>query len=503
MSLDPVFFSRLQFAWVIGWHILLPAFTVGMGAFIAVLEGLHLITGKPIYLRVSMFWIKIFSIAFGMGVVTGVIMPFQIGTNWSRYTDATANVLSPLFAYEGLTAFFLEAGFLGVLLFGRKLVPPWAHFAAALMVCLGTLLSSFWILAANSWMQTPAGFEVIDGRFYPTDWLQVIFNPSFPSRIAHTVVAFFITTSFVVLGVGAYLMKRERFAEEGRTMLSMALWLLTVLVPLQFFLGDHHGLNTREHQPAKLAAIEARWETGRGVPLTLFAIPDAKAEKNRFAIEVPFLGSLILTHDIDGEVKGLKDFPADQRPPVTIPFFAFRIMVGCAVVMLGVVALGGWLRWRGELGLSPPPLFLLLCRLTTPIGFIAVIAGWVVTEVGRQPWTVYGVLRTADSVSPSLTGSNVLTSLLGYMAVYLFIYPSGVILMWRAVKKGPAASEDYDATIEAGRPVAPVLAGANLGGSYANKKGPAASGEYNATFEAGRPVAPVLAGSNLGGSDAK
>jgi len=316
-------------------------------------------------------------------------------------------------------------------------------------------------------MQTPAGYEVIDGRFYPTDWLQVVFNPSFPSRIAHTVVAFFITTSFVVLGVGAYLMKRGRFAEEGRTMLSMALWLLTVLVPLQFFLGDHHGLNTREHQPAKLAAIEARWETGRGVPLTLFAIPDAKGEKNRFAIEVPLLGSLILTHDIDGEVKGLKDFPADQRPPVAIPFFAFRIMVGCAVAMLAVVALGGWLRWRGELKLTPPPLFLLLCQIATPIGFIAVIAGWVVTEVGRQPWTVYGLLRTADSVSPSLTGSNVLTSLIAYMLVYLFIYPSGVLLMWRAVKKGPTASEEGNATIEAGRPLAPVLAGANLGGSGA------------------------------------
>jgi cytochrome d ubiquinol oxidase subunit I len=240
-----------------------------------------------------------------------------------------------------------------------------------------------------------------------------------------------------------------------------------VLVPLQFFLGDHHGLNTREHQPAKLAAIEARWETGRGVPLTLFALPDAKAETNRYAIEIPDLGSLILTHDIDGEVKGLKDFPADQRPPVAIPFFAFRIMVGCAVAMLAVVALGGWLRWRGELKLTPPPLFLLLCQIATPIGFIAVIAGWVVTEVGRQPWTVYGLLRTADSVSPSLTGSNVLTSLIAYMLVYLFIYPSGVLLMWRAVKKGPTASEEGNATIEAGRPVAPVLAGANLGGSGA------------------------------------
>src|SRR5271154_1629108 len=228
MDLDPVILSRLQFAWVIGWHILMPAFTVGMASYIAILEGFHFATGREVYLRISMFWIRIFSVAFGVGVGPGVIMPFQLGPNGSRYADATSNVLGPLFAYEGITAFFLEAAFLGVLLFGRKLVPPWAHFVAALMVAMGTLFSSFWILSANSWMQTPAGYEIIDGRFFPIDWLQVIFNPSFPSRIAHTVVAFFITTSFVVLGVGAYLMKRERFAEEGRTMLSMALWLLTV-----------------------------------------------------------------------------------------------------------------------------------------------------------------------------------------------------------------------------------------------------------------------------------
>ena len=457
MDLDPVFLSRLQFAWVIGWHILLPAFTVGAAAFIAVLEGFNLATGRDVYLRVSMFWIKIFSIAFGMGVVTGVVMPFQLGTNWSRYSDATANVLAPLFAYEGLTAFFLEAAFLGVLLFGRKLVPRWAHFFAALMVALGTLFSSFWILSANSWMQTPAGYEIIDGRFFPKDWMEVVFNPSFPSRLAHTVVAFYITTGFVVLGVGAYLLRRERFAVEGRTMLSMTLWLLTALVPLQIFLGDHHGLNTLEHQPAKLAAIEARWETGRRIPLTLFAIPDEKTESNYAAIEVPLLGSLILTHRLDGEIKGLKDFPADQRPPVAIPFFAFRIMVGCGMLMLGIVLLGGWLRWRGRL--NDTPLFLRLCQLAIPIGFVAVIAGWVTTEVGRQPWTVYGLMRTAASVSPSLTGRDVLISLLAYMAVYLFMYPAGLFLMIRIVRRGPMPSEEQDATVEAGRPQAPVLAG--------------------------------------------
>jgi cytochrome bd ubiquinol oxidase subunit I len=462
MDLDPVFLSRLQFAWVIAWHILLPAFTVGLAAFIAVLEGLNFFTGRQVYLRISMFWIKIFSISFGMGVVTGIVMPFQFGTNWSRYADATANVLSPLFAYEGLTAFFLEAAFLGVLLFGRKLVPRWAHFVAALMVSLGTLFSSFWILSANSWMQTPAGYEIIDGRFFPTDWLQVVFNPSFPSRLAHTVVAFFITTGFVVMGVGAYLQRRGKCAEEGRVMLSMTLWLLTVLVPLQIFLGDHHGLNTREYQPAKLAAIEARWETGRRVPITLFAIPDEKTETNYFSIDVPLLGSLILTHELDGEVKGLKDFPADQRPPVAIPFFAFRIMVGCGLVMLGVVLLGGWLRWRDRL--DDTPLFLQLCELVTPIGFIAVIAGWLVTEVGRQPWTVYGLLRTADSVSPSLTGLDVLISLLAYMTVYLLMYPVGIFLMWRIVRRGPAVAGEAETPIEAGRPQAPVLAGGNVAG---------------------------------------
>ena len=455
MDVTPLLLSRLQFAWVIAWHILLPAFTVGLASFIAVLEGRRLATGRGVYERISTFWIKIFAIAFGMGVVTGLVMPFQFGTNWSRYSVATANVLSPLFAYEGLTAFFLEAGFLGVLLFGRKRVPPWAYFGSALMVALGTLFSSFWILAANSWMQTPAGYEVVNGQFFPTDWVQVIFNPSFPYRLAHVVVGFFVTTGFVVLGVGAYLVRRQPQANEGRTMLSMTLWLLTVLVPLQMAIGDLHGLNTREYQPAKLAAIEARWDTGRRVPLTLFAVPSDNAETNDFAVEVPWLGSLILTHHLDGEVKGLKDFPADQRPPVAVPFFAFRIMVGCAFVMLGLMLLGGWLRWRGML--YDTPLFLGLVQFAAPIGFVAVVAGWCVTEVGRQPWTVYGLLRTAESVSPSLTSFDVAISLAGYMLVYLLIYPSGLFLMLRMVRKGPGHS-DEPARIEGGRPQAPVLA---------------------------------------------
>jgi cytochrome d ubiquinol oxidase subunit I len=457
-TFDPILLSRLQFAWVIAWHILLPAFTVGLSSFIAVQEGLWLATGRDVYECISTFWIKIFAIVFVMGVVTGIVMPFQFGTNWSRYADATANVLSPLFAYEGLTAFFLEAGFLGVLLFGRKRVPPRAYFVSAVMVALGTLFSSFWILAANSWMQTPAGYEIVNRQFFPKDWLAVIFNPSFPYRLAHVVVGFFVTTGFVVLGVGAYLVRREPSAPEGRTMLSMTLWLLMVLVPLQMVIGDLHGLNTRKYQPAKLAAIEARWDTGRRVPLTLFAIPSEKSERNNFAIEVPWLGSLILTHHLDGEVKGLKDFPANQRPPVAIPFFAFRIMVGCAVVMLGIVLLGGWLRWSGRL--YNTPLFLRLVQLVAPIGFVAVIAGWCVTEVGRQPWTVYGLLRTAQSVTPSLTSFDVSISLAGYMLVYLMIYPTGLALMLRIVRKGPEHSDERAPRLEAIRPAAGVVAGA-------------------------------------------
>jgi len=453
MEIDPVILSRLQFAWLIGWHILMPAFTVGMASYIAILEGLHLATGRGVYLRISMFWIRIFSVAFGVGVVSGVIMPFQFGTNWSRFADATSNVLGPLFAYEGITAFFLEAAFLGVLLFGRQLVPPGAHFVAALMVALGTLFSSFWILAAHSWMQTPAGYEIIDGRFFPKDWLEIVFSPSFPYRLAHTVVGFFVTTGFVVVGVAAYLIRKGRSVAEGRVMLSMTFWLLTGLVPLQILLGDQHGLNTLEHQPAKLAAIEARWDTERRVPLTLFAIPDPASESNRFSIDVPLLGSLILTHSLDGEVKGLKDFKPEDRPPVAIPFFAFRLMVGIGLVMLTLVAASWWLRYRGTL--FDNALFLRTCVGVGPLGFVAVLAGWTTTEVGRQPWTVYGLMRTADSVPPSLTTGDVLASLAAYMAVYLLIFPTGFYVMARLIRNGPAVAA-VAASIEGGRPSAPV-----------------------------------------------
>ena len=305
MNPDALLLSRLQWAWVIGWHILLPAFTVGLASYIAVLEGLFFFSRRDVWLRISRFWTRIFAVSFAMGVVTGIIMPFQFGTNWSRFSDAAANVISPMLAYEDLMAFFLEATFLGVLLFGRALVPRWVHFLAACMVALGTLMSSFWIMSANSWMQTPVGYTVKDGRFFPADWLAIVFNPSFPYRLAHNVTAFYVTTGFVVLGVGAYLVRRGSAPEEARRIVRMALGFLTVFVPLQIVAGDLHGLNTRQYQPAKLAAIEGRWDTASPAPLTLFGIPDQGAERNRYEVEVPILGSLVLTHSLSGEVKGV------------------------------------------------------------------------------------------------------------------------------------------------------------------------------------------------------
>jgi len=455
MHLDPLFLSRLQWAWVIAWHILLPAFTVGLASYIAVLEGLYFFTGRELWFRISGFWTKIFAVSFGMGVVSGIIMPFQFGTNWARFSDATANVISPLMAYEGLTAFFLEASFLGVLLFGRKLVPRWAHFVAALMVGLGTLFSSFWILSTNSWMQTPAGYTIgPDGRFYPASWMKIIFNPSFPYRLAHNVTAFYITTAFVVLGVAAYLLRSRKSEQEARMMVGMALGLLILLVPAQMLLGDMHGLNTLEHQPAKLAAIEGRYDTESPTPLTLFGIPDDRAGTMRYAIEIPRLGSLLLTHTWDQAIKGLNEWPADQRPPVAFPFFGFRVMVGIAFVMLAVVVAGLVLFFKRRL--FEAAWYLRLCQWAAPLGFIAVIAGWITTEVGRQPWTVYGLMRTANSVSPSLTGPDVLGSLIAYVLVYLVMFPAGIAFMASLVRAGMAAADAPEQPVEGFQPQSPI-----------------------------------------------
>ena len=442
MSFDALLLSRIQFVWVIAWHILLPAFTVGLACYIATLEVLWWRTQKDVYRRLSAFWLKIFAVSFGMGVVSGIVMPFQFGTNWSRYVGTALNVVGGLMAYEVVTAFFLEAAFLGVLLFGRKLVPQWAHVLSAMMVALGTLMSSFWILSVNSWMHTPAGYAIVEGRWEPVDMMAVIFNPSFPYRLAHTVSAFLVTTGFVILGVGALYLRRGRAVEESRVMIKMSLLFLSVMVPTQIVLGDLHGLNTLHHQPAKVAAMEGIWETGRGVGASLFAIPDEKAERNHFDITIPKLASFYLTHDWNGEIKGLKEWAPQDRPPVKIVFFAFRIMVGCGLVMLAVVVTG-WVLWRrGKLYSSPAWLRLLPWGM--PLGFIAVLAGWTTTEVGRQPWVVYGLLRTSEAVTPTLTAGDVTLSLASYVLAYLVIYGGGFILLRRMVRIGvePAVRED-------------------------------------------------------------
>jgi len=461
MSLDPVLLSRAQFAFVIAFHILLPAFTVGLASFIVLLEGLHLATRDAVYLRLSVFWTRIFAVSFGMGVVSGIVMPFQFGTNWSRYTDATGNVLGPLFAYEGFVAFFLEAGFLGILLFGRKRVPPWAHFFAAVMVAAGTLFSSFWILAANSWMQTPAGYQIVDGRFVPARWLDVIFNASFPFRLVHTVTGFYLTTAFAVLAVTAWHLKRGQHVQEAQRALRMTVFFIAIFVPVQIVVGDLHGGNTLEHQPVKLAAMEGLWESRSHVPMVLFAIPDQAAETNHAEIAIPDVASYYLTHDVDTVVKGLKSVPPDDRPPVAPVFFAFRIMVGLGILMLITAYWGLWLHFRRRLYESRT--YLNVCIAMLPAGFVAVLAVWTVTEVGRQPWVVYGLMRTRDAVSPSLTGADVLTSIALYVIVYLIVFGAGIFYMTRLAQAGPPAHVDLREPNLDERPARP-LSGAHAEG---------------------------------------
>jgi cytochrome d ubiquinol oxidase subunit I len=457
--MDALILSRMQFAWVIALHILLPAFTVGLSCYIATLEVRWWLSKDDVYRRLSAFWIKIFAVSFGMGVVSGIVMPFQFGTNWSRFSDGASNVIGSLIAYEALTAFFLEAAFLGILLFGRKLVPQWAHAASAVMVAFGTLISSVWILAVNSWMQTPQGFEIVDGRFFPTSMLAVIFTPSFPYRLVHTVTAFVVTAAFVIMGVGARYLRQGRFVAESQLMVRMSILFLALMVPLQVLVGDLHGLNTLEYQPVKLAAMEGLWETRAGVPASLFAIPDEQAEKNRFEIAIPLLGSIYLTHHVDGTVRGLKDFPRADRPPVAIVYFAFRIMVGVALVMLAVVAAGIILLWRRRLYSSA--WFLRVATLVSPIGFVAVLAGWTTTEVGRQPWVIYGQLRTAQALTPSLTPGDVMISLALYMVSYLIIFGGGFMLLRRLVTVGPNDAPEVASQDEVQRAARPLSAAAD------------------------------------------
>ena len=434
-SLDPVLLSRLQFGFTISFHILFPAFTIGLAAWLAVLELLWWLRDRAIYGEISRLWTKVFAVSFGMGVVSGIVLSYEFGTNWSGLSERAGSILGPLLSYEVLTAFFLEAGFLGIMLFGWERVPKWVHFFATCMVALGTAISAFWILSANSWMQTPAGFTVdAEGVLHVKDWWQVIFNPSFPYRFAHMVAAAYLTTAFIVAGIGAWYILRGQSAAHGKIMLGMGLSILVWLAPLQLVIGDLHGLNTREHQPAKIAALEAHWETQRGAPLILFAVPDPKVETNHFELALPRLGSLILTHEWDGEIRGLKSFPTQDRPNPIIPFFAFRIMVGIGLIMIAVGVIGAILWLTGKLYTSE--WFLRALVWESPLGFLAVLSGWFVAEVGRQPWVVYGVLRTADAVSP-VPGGSVLVSIFLFVLVYGIVFGAGVYYMAKLVRRGP------------------------------------------------------------------
>ncbi len=437
-SPDMLLLARLQFAFTISFHILFPAFTIGLASYLATLEALWLRTGKAVYRELYDFWLKPFALSFGMGVVSGIVMSYQFGTNWSDFSEATGSVLGPLLGYEVLAAFFLEASFLGVMLFGRGRVSDGVHLAATVLVALGTLMSAFWILAANSWMHTPAGYVQEGSRFIPADWLAVIFNPSLPYRFVHMVFACYLSTAMVVAGVAAWHLLRGSATDSNRVMLRMSLPFIALVATAQVIVGHEHGVNVLEYQPVKLAAIEGHWESyDRAAPLILFGLPDSEAEDNHWELVIPSIGSLIVTGSTDGGLRGLKSWPARDRPPVAPVFWAFRLMVGLGMVMLTVGWVGSWLLRRGRL--AEHRWFLRLCVLAAPAGFIAVLAGWITAEVGRQPWVVQGLLRTADAVSP-VTASAVSLSLIVYLFVYTVIFGAGLSYLLSILRRGPVAS---------------------------------------------------------------
>ncbi|UNK48467.1 cytochrome ubiquinol oxidase subunit I [Lysobacter sp. S4-A87] len=440
--MDALLLSRIQFGFVISFHILFPAFTIGLASWLAFVEWRWLRTRDTLWRDLYFFWTRIFALSFGMGVVSGIVMSFQFGTNWATLSEQAGNILGPLLSYEVLTAFFLEATFLGVMLFGWGRVNERMHFLATCMVALGTLISTFWIISANSWMQTPTGYRIVDGVFEPVSWMQIVFNPSFPLRLAHMVLAAFITTCFVIGGVGASYLLRGVHVEAGKRMLKAAVIFAAITVPAQVIVGDQHGLVALEHQPIKVAAMEGHWEhypKGEGVPLVLFAVPNEKAERNDYEVAIPKLGSVILTHTLDGEVTPLKSVPASERPPVKPVFYAFRVMVGLGTLMLLLAMASLWILWRGRLYESR--IVLLGWKTLMLAGFVCILAGWYVVEIGRQPYVVYGLLRTADAVSPILAAASVMTSLIIYALVYAIVFGAGIWYLRKQVLQGPLPHE--------------------------------------------------------------
>jgi cytochrome d ubiquinol oxidase subunit I len=437
MHFDPILLSRAQFAFTIIFHIIFPSFTIGLSAYMATLGLFWLRTGEERYQLLMRFWSRIFAVSFAMGVVSGIVLSYQFGTNWSRFSAFASNVIGPMIGYEVLMAFFLEATFLGILLFGFERVPAWLYVLSAWVVALGTAMSAFWILSANSWMQTPAGYEIRNGVAYPTDWVAVIFNPSFPYRLAHMLNAAYLTTGFVVLAVGARYVLGARYLQEGRTMMRMAIALMAVLAPAQLIIGDQHGLNTLKYQPLKVAAMEGHWDSNKPADFAIFAWPDEQAETNRFELAIPRGSSLILTHKLNGLFQGLKSVPPDQRPPVPSVFYAFRVMVGIGLFMIASALLGAFYWWRGTL--FEQRWYMRIMAHCWWIGFVAVIAGWVVTETGRQPWVVYGLMRTADAVSP-IAGATVLGTLIVFVLAYCTVFWFGIYYINRLIVRGPDTS---------------------------------------------------------------
>ena len=420
-----------------------------------VLTLLWRVTRKPVYREQLRLWIHLFALGFAMGVVTGLVLSYEIGTNWSVFAERTSNVIAPFFSYEVETAFFLEAGFIGIMLFGMDRFPERLHILSCIMVALGAVASAFWILAANSWMQTPSGFRMEGNSFHVESWRAAIFTPSLPYRFAHMVVASYLTGTFVVIGVmGWYLWRRQHlvFARAG---FSVAFGIAAVLAPLQVVMGDLHGLNSFRYQPIKVAAMEGDWESGPHQPFTLFAWPDMARERNDFAVEIPELGSLILTHRTEGVVPGLKSVPREDRPNVPIVFFAFRIMVGCGLILTAIAWTGLWLRWRGRL--YETPWFSFICAFASPLGFIENLYCWTVTEAGRQPWIVYGQLRTAEAIAP-VSAAAVASSLALFIAVYLILLATFFYFAVRIVLTGPQtpSPEQEPLAVRPGRDSAPA-----------------------------------------------
>ncbi|MGE0597215.1 MAG: cytochrome ubiquinol oxidase subunit I [Hyphomonadaceae bacterium] len=459
MEWDALLLSRLQFAFTVGFHIIFPAFTIGLASFLAVLEGLWLFTKQARFKNLYLFWVKIFALSFGMGVVSGVVLSYQFGTNWSVFASITGSVIGPLLAYEVLTAFFLEASFLGIMLFGWKRAGPGLHFLSTCMVAVGTLISAFWILAANSWMQTPQGWAwADDGTMVATSFVEVIFNPSLPSRFAHMVLAAYLTTAMVVAGASAFALLKDKALPESRTALRMAILMMAIVAPLQVVVGHESGVVAHEHQPAKVAAMEGWWTTQPRQPTHLFAWPDEANERNHLELSVPGMGSWFVAGDADAELQGLDAFAPEDRPPVWITFWAFRVMVGMGLIMvtLGFWGAAAWALRR----IDQARWYHRALVLAAPSGFVAVLAGWISAEVGRQPYVVYGVLRTADAVSP-VAASSVAASLLFFVIVYAIVFSAGALYILRLMGKGPDTQETPPQTDEP--PGTPMGAGVKEG----------------------------------------